>query len=187
MFVVEANTSVLAFAPMAVVASRASRTQALALSHHGPGHSGKLVGKRDGGDLSRSRANSAVSQGRCLVPWILARLRDLGGACGLAQANGHRRIRVAGNGDRNWRRNASGRSARMAQPPSGPPRGTFVGRHIDFNPPVFDIARPSRVQEPRRPMHCRARSAQWQFCLCISDNQSLFQSVWRARSAMRRR
>ena len=66
------------------------------------------------------RANSAVSQGRCLVPWILARLRDLGGACGLAQANGHRRIRVAGNGDRNWRRNASGRSARMAQPPSGP-------------------------------------------------------------------
>ena len=26
----------------------------LALSHHGPGHSGKLVGKRDGGDLGRS-------------------------------------------------------------------------------------------------------------------------------------
>ena len=25
----------------------------LALSHHGPGHSGKLVGKRDGGDLGR--------------------------------------------------------------------------------------------------------------------------------------
>src|SRR3979409_2444651 len=26
----------------------------LALSHHGPGHSGKLVGKRDGRDLGRS-------------------------------------------------------------------------------------------------------------------------------------
>src|SRR3954463_9595414 len=26
----------------------------LALSHHGPGHSDKLVGKRDGGDLGRS-------------------------------------------------------------------------------------------------------------------------------------
>ena len=44
----------------------------LALSHHGPGHSGKLVGKRDGGYLGRRRANSAVSQGRCLVPWTLA-------------------------------------------------------------------------------------------------------------------
>src|SRR6476469_677660 len=44
----------------------------LAPSHHGPGHSGKLVGKRDGGDLVGRRANSAVSHGRCLVPWILA-------------------------------------------------------------------------------------------------------------------
>jgi hypothetical protein len=26
----------------------------VALSHHGPGHSGMLVGKRDGGDLARS-------------------------------------------------------------------------------------------------------------------------------------
>src|SRR5258705_503723 len=44
----------------------------LALGHHGPGHPRNLVGKRDGGDLGRAPPNNAVSQGRCLVPWILA-------------------------------------------------------------------------------------------------------------------
>jgi hypothetical protein len=44
-----------------------------ALGPHGPGHPRDLVGKRDGGALRLGRrANNAVSQGRCLVPWILA-------------------------------------------------------------------------------------------------------------------
>jgi hypothetical protein len=33
-------------------------------------HSGDLVGERDGRNLRGRRANNAVSQGRCLVPWI---------------------------------------------------------------------------------------------------------------------
>ncbi len=45
---------------------------ALALGHHDPGHSGELVGERDGGDFVGRRANNAVSQGRCFVQWILA-------------------------------------------------------------------------------------------------------------------
>jgi hypothetical protein len=44
----------------------------LAPSHHCPGHSGELVGKRDGGDLVGRRASNAATQGRYLVPWILA-------------------------------------------------------------------------------------------------------------------
>ena len=44
----------------------------LALGHHGPGHPRNLVGQRDGATFVGRRANNAVSQGRCLVPWILA-------------------------------------------------------------------------------------------------------------------
>src|SRR6187401_2555767 len=40
----------------------------LALSHHGPGHSDKLVGSATEATLAGRRADSAVSQGRCLVP-----------------------------------------------------------------------------------------------------------------------
>ncbi len=43
-----------------------------ARSHHCPGHSRELVGKRMAASLVGRRASSAVSQGRCLVPWILA-------------------------------------------------------------------------------------------------------------------
>src|ERR1700704_5825249 len=39
----------------------------LALSHHGPGHSGKLVGKRDGGDLSRSPGQQCREPGAVLL------------------------------------------------------------------------------------------------------------------------
>ena len=44
----------------------------LALSHHGPGHSGKLVGKRDGGDLGRSPGQQCREPGAvfgCRGPW----------------------------------------------------------------------------------------------------------------------
>ena len=44
----------------------------LALSHHGPGHSGKLVGKRDGGDLGRSPGQ------QCREPGAVFGAVDLG-------------------------------------------------------------------------------------------------------------
>src|SRR3979490_563122 len=44
----------------------------LALSHHGPGHSGKLVGKRDGGDLGRSPGQ------QCREPGAVFGTVDLG-------------------------------------------------------------------------------------------------------------
>src|SRR3954451_19136148 len=44
----------------------------LALSHHGPGHSGKLVGKRDGGDLGRSPSQ------QCREPGAVFGAVDLG-------------------------------------------------------------------------------------------------------------
>src|SRR4051794_36884289 len=44
----------------------------LALSHHGPGHSGKLVGKRDGGDLGRSTSQ------QCREPGAVFGAVDLG-------------------------------------------------------------------------------------------------------------
>jgi hypothetical protein len=43
----------------------------LAPGHHGPDHPRNLVGERDSRNLGRL-ARKAVSQGRCLVPWILA-------------------------------------------------------------------------------------------------------------------
>ena len=45
---------------------------ALALSHHGPSHSGNLVGEGDGGDLGRPPRQQCRKPGRCWVPWILA-------------------------------------------------------------------------------------------------------------------
>ena len=44
----------------------------LALSHHGPGHSGKLVGKRNGGDLGRSPGQ------QCREPGAVFGAVDLG-------------------------------------------------------------------------------------------------------------
>ena len=44
----------------------------LALSHHGAGRSASLLASAMAATLVGRRANSAVSQGRCLVPWILA-------------------------------------------------------------------------------------------------------------------
>ena len=44
----------------------------LAPSHHGPGHSGKLVGKRDGGDLGRSPGQ------QCREPGAVFGTVDLG-------------------------------------------------------------------------------------------------------------
>ena len=44
----------------------------LAPSHHCPGHSGKLVRKRDSGDFVGRRVSNAATHGRYLVPWILA-------------------------------------------------------------------------------------------------------------------
>ena len=44
----------------------------LAADDDGPGYPRDLVGERDGSDVDGRRANSAVSQGRCSLPWILA-------------------------------------------------------------------------------------------------------------------
>ena len=45
----------------------------LAPSHHCPGHSGELVGKRDGGDFGLTVVPATLRpRGRYLVPWILA-------------------------------------------------------------------------------------------------------------------
>jgi hypothetical protein len=44
----------------------------LAPGHHGPDHSGDLVGERDSRNLVGRRASKTVSQGRCRVPLILA-------------------------------------------------------------------------------------------------------------------
>ena len=57
--------------------SRSSRERrgllvAFALGHHRPRHPGEFVGQRDGRDLRRSPCQQPASQGRCLVPWILA-------------------------------------------------------------------------------------------------------------------
>ena len=44
----------------------------LALGHHGPDHSRDFVGERDSRNLGRPPCQQGLSQGRCLVPWILA-------------------------------------------------------------------------------------------------------------------
>ena len=45
---------------------------ALALSHHRPRHPGDLLASAMAATFVGRRASNAVSQGRCLVPWILA-------------------------------------------------------------------------------------------------------------------
>ena len=57
----------------------------LAPSHHGPGHSGSLLASAMAATLVGRRVNSAVSQGRCLVPWILG-IADDGECTGHEQA-----------------------------------------------------------------------------------------------------
>ena len=44
----------------------------LAPGHHRPGHSGELIGERDGSDLGRPPRQQCREPGPMLVPWILA-------------------------------------------------------------------------------------------------------------------
>src|SRR5437667_10765131 len=62
---------------------------ALALSHHGPSHSGDLVGKRDGGDLGRP------ARDQCRKPGPMLGTMDLGIADHGERAGGEQAAQIA--------------------------------------------------------------------------------------------